>query len=269
MSAVRLLISEGGVSFIHGGDRDRIGGFETAELELLFEVIVGDETVALREVGFEKHNLDFCCKGKRTLADACKSENIDLEKIISDLEKISTDENGTEKPNFEKLSPVALVDHILQKHHTFVKYMMPVLNEHLQKVSNKHGERHTVLSQIAALFEELKSELTQHMAKEENILFPYIKRMEHLKKENIFQAMGFVENPIRVMMHEHEQAGEIMRKINQLTNHYVPPADACTTYRLCFSELEEFERDLHQHVHLENNILFPKAVDLENSLAGI
>jgi regulator of cell morphogenesis and NO signaling len=147
--------------------------------------------------------------------------------------------------------------------------MIPMLTAHTQKVAEKHGENNTNLVRIAKLWQEVAAELTQHMFKEENILFPYIKRLMNAERQGdkIFMPrQAFISNPIRVMELEHDRAGELLKEIRALSDDYTPPLTACTTYRLSFNELREFEEDLHRHIHLENNLLFPKAIALEGSL---
>ena len=157
-----------------------------------------------------------------------------------------------------------LCDYIIQTHHAFVKNEMPRIFAYLQKVSSKHGDRHPELYKIFQTFTAVKEEMEGHMKKEELILFPRIKELEKLTNNDRGQFqmnIGYLQSPINVMEHEHDHAGTQLNEIRILTNDYTPPQDACTTYRLSFAALQAFEIDLHQHVHLENNILFPKAID--------
>lgn len=222
---------------------------------------------------FEKYGLDFCCKGKRTIDEACLAENLNAEDVKRDVAHVFSNKNIVHNPDhFDHMELDHLVEHIIHKHHAFVKSILPVLQQHTQKVADVHGENHPEVIEVAALFHELKIEFDQHMFKEEQVLFPYIKKLVHAKNENdhhSFPKIHFVANPISVMEEEHEYAGNIMAKIHRLTNGFTPPASACTTYRLTYHELHEFEKDLHQHVHLENNILFPKSKALENVLNKI
>ena len=169
--------------------------------------------------------------------------------------------------NFITLSQ--LCDYIVATHHAYVRQSSGQIFLYLQKIATKHGERHPELMDILALFTELKEEMTEHMFKEENILFPRIKELEKHNAENSPLALptsSYIEAPIAVMEHEHDSAGSLLEKIRNKTNDFTPPADACTTYRVAFASLQAFEADLHQHVHMENNILFPKAVDMINKL---
>jgi regulator of cell morphogenesis and NO signaling len=169
---------------------------------------------------------------------------------------------GSWKPDF-------LIDYIINKHHRYVEKMLPIIFMHSQKVAEKHGANHPETDSIAELFAGIKDELEVHMQKEERMLFPYIKRILELGEsgeEVPFPPFGTIENPVRVMELEHETAGKLMAEINSLSSGFTPPGDACTTYKVLYQELKEFESDLHVHIHLENNILFPKAIELEKSL---
>jgi regulator of cell morphogenesis and NO signaling len=162
-----------------------------------------------------------------------------------------------------------LIDFIVNNHHSYVTKMIPVLYAHTQKVASVHGARHPEVIQIAAHFEAVAHEFQQHMQKEEHALFPFIKALARSKEAGQKATpppFGSVQNPIRMMEAEHQTAGDEMRTIRELSSGYTPPEDACTTYRITYQELRDFEMDLHQHVHLENNILFPKAILLESEL---
>jgi regulator of cell morphogenesis and NO signaling len=218
---------------------------------------------------FEKYHLDFCCKGKRPLQQACSEKNLPVEQVVEELnETISKTVNGGNNLlNFITLSQ--LCDYIVAIHHAFVKQNSPQISIYLDKIAAKHGDRHPELVAIFNLFTQLKSEMEDHMNKEENILFPRIKELETHNAKNSPLALptsGYIEAPIAVMEHEHDSAGSLLEQIREKTNNYTPPADACTTYRVAFASLQAFEADLHQHVHMENNILFPRAVDMINKL---
>jgi regulator of cell morphogenesis and NO signaling len=208
----------------------------------------------------EKYNLDFCCRGKKSLQDACLEKGLELSGVAAELEA-AVIAPGTNRMSFEKMSAEQLISHILVNHHFYVKQAMPLIYMHLAKVAAKHGIHYPYMVQVLELFEKIQEEMTSHMHKEEAILFPRIKEMEKLHPEN--RKTEFPSNyliaPITVMEIEHEHAGDILFKIRELTNNYTAPDDACTTFRVCLSELKEFEDDLHEHVHLENNILFPQA----------
>lgn len=159
-----------------------------------------------------------------------------------------------------------LADYIINTHHKYVLQAMPEIFEYTQKVAKFHGERHPEVFEIANNYVEIMEDLKRHMMKEENVLFPYIKILVSNKKKSVAMEpspFGTIQNPIRMMEMEHEEVGNIMGNIAALSNNYTAPADACTTLRLAYAKLKEFEEDLHQHIHLENNILFPRAVELE------
>ena len=213
---------------------------------------------------FEKYHLDFCCKGKRTLAQACTESELKAEEVLSDLERTIQSSSSSIAINYDNLSLAQLAEYILMTHHSFVKKEMPVILGYLQKVVSKHGDRHPEMIKVLQLFTAVKEEMEGHMQKEELILFPRIKDIEHQLTEGkqIIINSTYLLSPINMMEQEHDHAGSLLAEIRQLINDYNPPADACTTYRLCYASLQAFELDLHQHVHLENNILFPKAMQL-------
>ena len=213
---------------------------------------------------FEKYHLDFCCKGKRTLQQACIESELAVDEILSELDK--TDQQNGDKVtiNFGNLSLAQLAEYIVSSHHEYVKKEMPAIDLYLQKVAAKHGERHPEMIKVLQVFTAVKEEMEQHMKKEEEVLFPRIKELEkQLEAGNQPRInITYLKSPINMMEQEHDHAGAALAEIRQLTANYNLPADACTTYRLSFAALEAFELDLHQHVHLENNILFPKALKL-------
>ena len=212
---------------------------------------------------FEKYHLDFCCKGKRSLAQACDEQQLTLSEVTGELQEVFS-KTGNGIIDFEKISLAQLCDYIIQTHHAYVKNEMPQIYAYLQKVSSKHGERHNELYKVFQTFVAVKEEMEGHMRKEQLILFPRIKELERLVNNECGQFqmnIGYLQSPINVMENEHDHAGEQLNEIRVLTNDYNPPADACTTYRLSFAALKAFEIDLHQHVHLENNILFPRAIE--------
>jgi regulator of cell morphogenesis and NO signaling len=218
---------------------------------------------------FEKYHLDFCCKGKRSLEQACTEQQLPISQVTADLENIFTkDINGT-AIEFEKMNLTQLADYIVQTHHAYVKNEMPLIHAYLQKVSSKHGERHPELYKIFQIFSAVKEEMEGHMKKEELVLFPRIKELEKFannENANLQLNLGYLQSPIQVMEQEHDHAGALLNDIRILSQDYTSPQDACTTYRLSFASLKAFEMDLHQHVHLENNILFPKAINIFKEL---
>lgn len=205
----------------------------------------------------EKHNLDFCCKGKRTLTEACTEKNLDIETLVHELEN-STEIKQNTMP-FTLMTADQLISHILIHHHFYVKQSMPTIISHLERVAGKHADRFPNMVEVLCLFREVEAEMTLHMHKEEVILFPRIKEVEQAAaagQQNKFPE-GYINGPIKIMEMEHEHAGDALSRIRELTNNYIPPADACTTFIVSLAELKEFEEDLHKHVHLENNLLFP------------
>jgi regulator of cell morphogenesis and NO signaling len=220
---------------------------------------------------FSKYKIDFCCKGNRTVTEVCDKQNINADMLLENVYEVLNSEN---KGNIDFNSwPLDLmVDYIEKTHHKYVEEKTNVLLPFLDKLCKVHGAGHPELFRINELFIGCAGELSQHMKKEELILFPFVKRMVKTKDaDGILSqpSFGTVSNPIAMMMHEHDNEGDRFREIAALTNNYTPPADACTTYRVTFAMLKEFEEDLHKHIHLENNILFPKAVLLEKNFVEV
>lgn len=217
---------------------------------------------------FKRFGLDFCCGGGKPVAEVCEQKGVDIDTLLDEL-KAATSE-GDDSHNYNEWSPELLVDYIEQRHHRFVRNKLPEIETYAKKVAKVHGRRHEELNEILHEFIMLKDELLNHLEKEERMLFPYIKelvkRAENGEKTEQRPSFGAVENPVRMMEIEHDEAGESMAKIQRLSNNFTPPEDACATYRVLFQNLEGFQDDLHKHVHLENNILFPKALELENRL---
>lgn len=205
---------------------------------------------------FDKYELDFCCGGKRTLEDACQRKHINVSDVEKDLETVLG--NGPEPTAFKDMGPSMLISYILIHHHFYIQQNMPLIQQHLDKVAFKHGDNFPYMKKVAELFSELGDELMMHMKKEEMILFPAIREMERLQSlgEPISAGLLNVTTPMMVMEKEHEIAGGLMEEIRTLTGHYSIPDGACTTFRISQMELKEFEEKLHEHVHLENNILF-------------
>ena len=217
---------------------------------------------------FQRHGIDFCCNGCRTIEQGCRDAGVNREQLIQELDGVTRSQAGS-APRFNAWDARTLASYIVANHHGFVRQAIPPLLQHTKKVAAVHGERHSELNHIASLFERVAEEMTDHMMKEERILFPFIVRLEDaIVAGGAAPAapFGTVENPIRMMESEHQFVGDAMAEIRHLTDNYTLPDGACTTYRVCFQELEAFERDLHEHVHLENNVLFPKAAALEAAL---
>lgn len=215
---------------------------------------------------FTQYGIDFCCKGGITLQEACSKHSVDLKDVISELQKAVI---LPESIHYIDFGLTQLIDHILVTHHKYVENTIPVLKAYLQKLGDVHGQRHPELFLIKNEFLATSDALTVHMKKEELILFPYIQAMEEADKNNFPLSkphFGHIDNPIQMMEEEHDTEGERFRTISKLSDGYNPPSDGCQTYRVAFAMLKEFESDLHTHIHLENNILFPKAKTLYNKL---
>jgi regulator of cell morphogenesis and NO signaling len=210
----------------------------------------------------EQFGVDFCCGGRQSLDDACRAAAADPKVVRLALDALPPAAAGAHADVAEWPAD-RLIDHIVLTHHAYVRSTLPTIAAHLAKLVGVHGERHPELTRIAAEFENLSLDLLQHLMKEEWVLFPYIRELASGTGHRRRSPFGTIENPIRMMEREHQDAGDELRVIRALSNGYVPPANGCATYRACFAELAEFERDLHVHVHLENNVLFPKAVALE------
>lgn len=217
---------------------------------------------------FEKYNLDFCCKGNKFLSAACVEKGVDESEILSELQRIKTYQNSS--INYEEWSLDFLIDYIVNTHHSYVRRMIPIISEHVNKIATVHGQNHPELKEIARIFSVVYKDLKQHMMKEEEILFPHIKYLVKSKANGTkieSPYFGTVQNPIRLMESEHQNAGDELFEIRRLSNSYKVPEDACNTFSVTFQELKEFEEDLHKHVHLENSILFPKSIQLEAELS--
>ena len=240
---------------------------ETLEKTTIGEYVAKDfRTAAI----FSKYGIDFCCKGNRTIEEACDKKGHDSETILNEINAVLNTKNDN-NIDFQSWPLDLLADYIEKTHHRYVEEKTQILRPFLDKLCRVHGTSHPELFAINELFIGCAGELAQHMKKEELILFPFIKKMVKatLQDELVEQPhFGTVENPIAMMMHEHDAEGERFRKIAGLTNDYTPPADACNTYKVTFAMLQEFEQDLHKHIHLENNILFPKAVELEKKFSA-
>lgn len=217
---------------------------------------------------FKKYSIDFCCQGNRTIVEACEKKNIDTKKVLEDLVAMMKAKSES-TTDYQSWPLDLLADYIEKKHHRYVQEKTLEIQPYLDKICKVHGERHPELLKIKEEFNASAGELAAHMKKEELILFPFIRKMTKAKLENAkvdAAHFGTVKNPIQMMMSEHTVEGHRFMKIEELTNNYTPPQDACNTYRVSFALLKEFEQDLHLHIHLENNILFPKAIEIEKEL---
>lgn len=228
------------------------------------------ETTALSEIVqhdvragaiLDGYHLDFCCGGSLTLADACQQRGIDVERVVADIDALSRP--ARDAPSDD---PVALIAYIVETHHGYVRRSVPRIQEHLTKVVAAHGSRHAELAFIESQFSKVADDLLQHLVKEERVLFPYIESLADAARgsgPHPPDMFGTVQNPIRMMEVEHQEARDRLVAIRELSYNYAAPADACNTYRLVLDELEVFERDLNRHVDLENNVLFPMTLELE------
>lgn len=212
---------------------------------------------------FAKYGIDFCCKGGLSLQAVSEKKNINLDELIRDLSEITAPAE-TISNDYQGWPIDLLADYIEKTHHRYVVSKTPVIQQYLTKVCQVHGKSHPELLEILELFNQSAQALAVHMKKEELVLFPYVRKMVVARENEILVPhFGTVENPIAMMKEEHDAEGERFRRISELSNGYMPPLDACNTYRVTFSLLKEFEQDLHMHIHLENNILFPRAIRME------
>ena len=214
---------------------------------------------------FQDHGIDFCCGGKQPLEQACREKGLNAQAVLKEL--LAYRPADGEEKSLQQMTLTNICDSIEKTHHAYVRDAAPRLSMMAEKVASVHGGNHPEMIEVAEIFGQVREELTSHMFKEEKVLFPAIRQME---AGDGFAAShcGSIMNPIHVMEMEHESAGGALEKMRQLTGNYTPPADACNTFRALLSGLEEFEKDLHQHVHKENNVLFPRAIMLEEKLRG-
>jgi regulator of cell morphogenesis and NO signaling len=218
---------------------------------------------------FEQFGIDFCCGGRRTLADACRTAGADPDAVVQALEALQP--SGGHEDDVTQWPLGRLIGYIVSTHHAYLRLALPAIARDLATLLETHRLRHPELSRVAAHFDQMHRDLQQHLLKEEQVLFPYIR---DLATGDATQArprspFGTVENPIRMMEREHRDAADALRTIRELTSGFTAPPDGCATYAACMAELARFERDLHRHVHLENNILFPKAVEFEANLRQV
>ncbi|MBL7940502.1 MAG: iron-sulfur cluster repair di-iron protein [Flavobacteriales bacterium] len=213
------------------------------------------------------YGIDFCCKGGRSVVEVCRTKNIDPADLARDIAAV-LERDTHDREDFRNWALTRLADHIEQVHHRYVEQRTPVLKTYLAKLCAVHGERHPELFEIRDEFNGCAGAMIVHMRKEELLLFPYIKQLESADQERRTPAtphFGTVDNPVRMMMDDHDTEGERFRRIRKLSWDYANPPDGCTTYSTALRMLQEFEEDLHKHIHLENNILFPRAVALEKA----
>ena len=217
---------------------------------------------------FETLKIDYCCGGNRPLKQACATAGVEVANVMEQLSELETSRVGDRATvDLQQLSPTELITHILETHHVFTKSEMDRLQVLVTKVIAAHGANHPELLTVGELFQRLSSDLKPHMFKEEQVLFPYIVAMQQAETQHQplpFALFGTVRNPIRMMMMEHDTAGDILRKLRAATSDYRVPPDGCISYQTLYQALEGLEKDLHQHIHLENNVLFPKAAEMES-----
>lgn len=220
---------------------------------------------------FEKIGIDYCCGGKATLAEACRRTTLSLDALLELIQQGSQSPSSEEESAISQMDVLALLDHIERKHHTFTREELERAERLMTKVLHAHSDRHPELRELAQLLEELTQELAVHMQKEERILFPYLRALAAAQKASLplgRPAFQSALNPIRVMHQEHDAAGLYLQRLRELTGDFLPPADACPTFRALYESLAALRADLHQHIHLENNVLFPRAVPLEQRVFG-
>lgn len=220
---------------------------------------------------FHSYGIDFCCNGNRSISEVCQTDGIEPNTLLKEINQLVTEKTDRGVHNYRVWELDALADYIEQIHHRYVEAQIPVIHRYLSKIVTVHGHAHPELKAIDELFKASAAELTVHMKKEELIVFPYVRKIAFSARNQTnlpTAAFGTIENPIATMMHDHDQEGERFRKIETLTNQYRPPADGCNTYKVTFQLLQEFQQDLHRHIHLENNILFPKAIEMAHRLKG-
>jgi regulator of cell morphogenesis and NO signaling len=218
---------------------------------------------------FKNHKIDYCCQGNRSIKEVAEKHRLEADTLLQEIDQVQQ-EPTNDNIDFKSWPIDLLADYIEKKHHRYVEERIPVLKQYLDKLCKVHGERHPELLEINEHFIASAGELAMHMKKEELVLFPWVRKMVKARQQNEPLGkphFGSVNNPISTMMQEHDNEGERFRKISALSDQFTPPADACNTYHVGFSLLQEFEEDLHRHIHLENNILFPKAEALEKVMA--
>ncbi len=216
---------------------------------------------------FEENGIDFCCGGAISLEEACSKSDVDIHTLLPSLEEMVV-VNDPDSKYMNGLELDELCDYIEKRHHSYIREHSPFIQQKLQKLCDVHGDHHQELFEVKQLFDGAAGNLSAHMQKEELVLFPYIRQMIKKKKggNGARITSGGILQPISQMEEEHQIEGERFRKISSLTSSYTTPPDGCNTYRITYQELNEFEKDLHRHIHLENNILFVKAQQLEREL---
>ncbi len=215
---------------------------------------------------FKKYGLDFCCGGKKTVKEACAEKGLDVTQVEQELQK--TDKAPvTRGVPYDDWNLDFLADYIVNTHHSYVKKNLPDISTFAKKIMEVHGERHPELIEVNELVQAVAKDLTEHMVDEETILFPYVKELVKADKNTVLSKEKI--GTIAEMEAEHDAVGRMMERLREVTRNYTLPANACASYTLIFKLLQEFEDDLHLHIHLENNILFPKMIKLQESLQSV
>jgi len=223
---------------------------------------------------FQRFAIDFCCGGKRPLSEACAEKKMPFEELRALLEAAG-DPDGSAMPEMPAADAglAEMIRFIVDTYHADLRSELPRLDQMAAKVLDAHGAKYPdVLPALQETLRGLREELESHMMKEERVLFPYVERLEALAADGRRLAaspFGSIQAPIGMMEHEHEIAGQALARLRELTAGYVPPADACNTFRGLYHGLAELEKALHEHIHLENNVLFPRAARLEEELAAV
>jgi len=218
---------------------------------------------------FEKLGIDYCCGGNQTLERACRTAHLSIDQVLESLHAARQQSPaGQNERSWQKESLGDLISHITATHHKFTRDAIARLGPLFDKVCSVHGANHPELMRLREIFAGLSQELTAHLMKEERVLFPYILRMEEaiIEKGAILPApFGTVQNPVAMMEHEHDSAANALRAMREISRGYIAPPDACVSFETLYKALAELEADLHQHIHLENNILFPRAIEMETA----
>jgi len=237
---------------------------ENIENKTVAEIVT--ENIKTADI-FKKNGIDFCCGGNVKVQEICQKKGVDFNTIRDEIYNLGNQPMSAHDYNSWELD--FLADYIINTHHKYVNEANELIIQYSDKVAKVHGHHYTEVVEINQLFHGIASELKMHMHKEEMILFPYIKELAIANKNGTKVTpppFGTIQNPIKMMEAEHVDAGEIITKLAELSNNFTPPPEACNTFRALYAKLEEYQNDLFQHIHLENNILFPKAILLEQKL---
>jgi regulator of cell morphogenesis and NO signaling len=217
---------------------------------------------------FEKLGIDYCCGGSKTLEQACQAARVPMNQVAGALAASHATSNAPLDRNWQAEPLSELVAHIRGTHHAYTREEIARLGPLFDKVCSVHGSHHPELLRLREIFRGRAEELTTHLVKEEMVLFPYVSRMEEsveAREPVLPPPFGSVRNPIEMMMNEHDGAGGALRQMRQISNGYAAPEDACVSFQTLYQALAAFEADLHQHIHLENNVLFPRAIEMERA----